>query len=211
MAGAAAGIARPITAVLVGGPTKPYVFDATVAQTLIDLTLRSARATPGTMFVTTSRPEAPTRSSPALREGLPGGGAAVRVERGSERKPVPCPARPRRAVRGVTGDSISMMVEVAGLGRPLAIFPLPVGPGRIDAVRRFLAARLQPEAGWIGAAPRRPLHALDTSATRRARRAPRQADRKRPRGAVSASRSPPPAKAAPDDLPRVVERIRALF
>ncbi len=47
----------------------------------------------------------------------------------------------------VTGDSISMMVEVARLGRPLAIFPLPVRKGPVAALRQALAQRLHPQAG----------------------------------------------------------------
>ena len=40
----------------------------------------------------------------------------------------------------VTGDSISMMVEVASLGKPLAIFALPVGNGLADRLRAALGA-----------------------------------------------------------------------
>ncbi len=40
----------------------------------------------------------------------------------------------------VTGDSISMMVEVTRLGKPLEILPLPCGLlGTLDQVRRSLA------------------------------------------------------------------------
>jgi hypothetical protein len=53
---------------------------------------------------------------------------------------------PYRALLGtadgfiVTGDSVSMMVEVIYLHKPLAIFPLPVGwLGGIDQLRRSLA------------------------------------------------------------------------
>ena len=41
----------------------------------------------------------------------------------------------------VTGDSLSMMVEIARLGKPLAIFPLPEEGGRIaHAIRRTIMA-----------------------------------------------------------------------
>jgi uncharacterized protein len=53
---------------------------------------------------------------------------------------------PYRALLGsadgfiVTGDSISMMVEVIRLGKPLAIFPLPTGAlGTVDQLRRSFA------------------------------------------------------------------------
>ena len=41
----------------------------------------------------------------------------------------------------VTGDSVSMMVEVASLGRPLAIFSLPIGRSLAD---RWQAAAARP-------------------------------------------------------------------
>jgi mitochondrial fission protein ELM1 len=56
----------------------------------------------------------------------------------------------------VTGDSISMQVEVARLGKPLEILPLPFGwLGRLDDVRRRLAA-------WMFQPPRdgRPAEAV---------------------------------------------------
>ena len=40
----------------------------------------------------------------------------------------------------VTGDSISMMVEIARLGRPLAIFDLPTGRRVLYAYRDYLVA-----------------------------------------------------------------------
>ena len=56
---------------------------------------------------------------------------------------------PYRALLGtangfvVTGDSISMLVEVAALGKPLAIFPLPTGLlGGVDQARRVLLRKL---------------------------------------------------------------------
>ena len=45
----------------------------------------------------------------------------------------------------VTGDSISMMVEVASLGRPLAIFPLPVAGDPWSRGRAALARTLGDE------------------------------------------------------------------
>ena len=68
---------------------------------------------------------------------------------------------PYRALLGsadgfiVTADSVSMMVEVIYLHKPLAIFPLPGGwLGRIDQMRRSLAHWLfnprQDSAGTAG-------------------------------------------------------------
>lgn len=59
-------------------------------------------------------------------------------------------ANPYKALLGladsfvVTGDSASMMVEVARLGRPLFIYPLPLRSTPLTALRRHLASRLQP-------------------------------------------------------------------
>jgi hypothetical protein len=52
----------------------------------------------------------------------------------------------------VTGDSASMLVEVARLGRPLAIFELPLGHGLRQLLTRALAA--------VRRRPRRDLTAL---------------------------------------------------
>ena len=45
----------------------------------------------------------------------------------------------------VTGDSISMMVEVASLRRPLAIFELPIGRDLMDRMRAAMA-RSEPDS-----------------------------------------------------------------
>ncbi|MCU0895523.1 MAG: mitochondrial fission ELM1 family protein [Rhodospirillales bacterium] len=119
-----AGLPRPLTAVLVGGPTKPFIFDAAVTRSLIELTLRSTEGH-GTLYATTSR-RTPDAVVGALKVHLPASAGlfAWAPEAGDN---------PYLALLGfadrfvVTGDSISMMVEVARLGRPLAVFPLPVG------------------------------------------------------------------------------------
>lgn len=204
-----AELPRPITAVLVGGPTKPYVFDAEVARALIDLTLYSAGETSGTLFVTTSR-RTPPAVVAALREGLPEAARLFEWSAGASENPY-------LALLGladrfvVTGDSISMMVEVARRGRPLAIFPLPVGPDRMEAVRRALAARLQPEVGGIGAWLGRRLHALDLIGYARDLGALHEALIASGLAVRLGDPLPASGKSPPDDLPRVVERIRALF
>ena len=50
----------------------------------------------------------------------------------------------------VTGDSVSMLVEVARVGKPLAIFPLPVAGGIVPAMKKRLASVFQPEPGGGG-------------------------------------------------------------
>jgi mitochondrial fission protein ELM1 len=137
---------RPFTAVLVGGQTKPFAFDATVAARLAgELTALQARDG-GTLYVTTSRRTQPS-IAPALGAGLPQGSRLYDwgAHKGHDNPYLGLLGLADRFV--VTGDSISMMVEVASLGRPLAIFPLPVAPG---LRHRLVAAAGRIESGAAG-------------------------------------------------------------
>jgi mitochondrial fission protein ELM1 len=121
-----ADLPRPLTALLVGGPTKPYRFDAAVAMRLLEDVTRVVARDGGALYVTTSR-RTPAAVVEALAAGLPATARLYRWDGGGD--------NPYHALLGladrviVTGDSISMMVEVARLGRPLAIFALPEQPG----------------------------------------------------------------------------------
>jgi mitochondrial fission protein ELM1 len=122
-----ADLARPLTAVLVGGQTKPYRFDAGVALELLAAAEKERRRRGGSLYITTSRRTRPDAAE-ALEANLP---PAARLFRW---RPDAAPEdNPYLGLLGladafiVTGDSASMMVEVARLGRPLMIFPLPVG------------------------------------------------------------------------------------
>lgn len=136
---------RPLTAVLVGGPTQPLVLDAPVARRIIDMIERSPHADNGTLFVTTSR-RTPPEVVEALAEMLPPGGHLYRWDPAATDNPY-------LALLGladrfvVTGDSISMIVEVARLGKPLAIFPLPVKSASHRRLRKLVAGLLRPLAG----------------------------------------------------------------
>jgi len=138
-----ATLPRPLTALLVGGPTKPFVFDERVARELI--VKASAAAAGGCLYVTTSR-RTPPQVVKAIQDALPVGAQFHRWEKGGKDNPY-------HALLGladrfiVTGDSISMMVEVARLGKPLAIFSLPTQRGLIAALRNLLARRLHPAPG----------------------------------------------------------------
>jgi hypothetical protein len=176
-----AGLRRPLLALLVGGPTKPVRFDAAVARRLASAAAASAAAAGGSLYVTTSR-RTPAEVVDALAAALPAGTPLYRW-RPDDRE------NPYLALLGladrfaVTSDSPTMMLEVARLGRPLAIFPLPqtrgqlwraLGRGRdLQAIPRLLIER--------GAAVRLGADFLEPAA--------------------------PPA----DELPRVVERIRSLL
>jgi mitochondrial fission protein ELM1 len=174
-----ADLARPLTALLVGGATSPVVFDAAVARDLADRAAAAAR--PGTLYATTSR-RTPDAVVAALAERLP---ASARLHRwsadGAENPYLALLGLADRFV--VTSDSITMLVEVARLGKPLAIYELP--PSRGAWWRRLVSRR------DLGAVPRL---LLERGIAVR----------------LGDAWSPPHAK-VPDELPRVAERIRALL
>ena len=114
---------KPLTAVLVGGATQPFRFDAQVAEQLVRDVL-AATGGQGTLYFTTSRRTQPAAVL-ALENALPGNALMYRWDATSSA------ANPYLGLLAcadqfvVTGDSVSMLVEVARLGRPLAIFALP--------------------------------------------------------------------------------------
>jgi mitochondrial fission protein ELM1 len=132
-----APLPRPLVAFLVGGPTSPFRYDASVARRLAALA-RDVAARGGTPWFTTSR-RTPKAFVDALAHELAPGTRLFRWAAGA-------PDNPYRALLGladaffVTGDSISMMVEVIRLRRPLAIVPVPnTWIGALDSWRRRLA------------------------------------------------------------------------
>ncbi len=133
-----AALPRPLIGILIGGPTNPFVFNRQVTERMLDLARDIIERDGGTPYFTTS-PRTPKRTIDALREGLPAGAQFFEWHPGATDNPY-------KGLLGladgfiVTGDSISMLVEVAKLGKPLAIFTLPLGWfGRLDQVRRRLA------------------------------------------------------------------------
>jgi uncharacterized protein len=205
-----ADLPRPLLALLVGGPTKPYVFDRTVARRLIKECRHITEAAGGTLYVTTSR-RTPAAVVEAIAAALPAGARLYRWDAGGD--------NPYHALLGladrfvVTGDSISMMVEVARLGKPLAIFALPASRDWLrlrSALGRRLAA--------LGDASEGPLASL-TDALYRLRIAKYGRDlseihrRLYARGLAVPLGQPfrPPQTRASDDLTQAVERVRALM
>ena len=129
---------RPLIAMLVGGATNPFIMNRRVARELAATARWVVEDLGGTPYVTTSR-RTTGEIVALLREELPE--QAVLFEWRAE-----ADENPYRALLGsadgfiVTGDSVSMMVEVIYLHKPLAIFPLPGGVlGRLDQWRRSLA------------------------------------------------------------------------
>jgi len=164
-----ATLPRPLTAVLVGGATRPFRFDAAVAQQLVAAALGVSPAA-GTLFVTTSR-RTPAPVTEALQRALPDSAVLHRFDAGGAANPyLGLLALADRFI--VTGDSVSMLIEVARTGAPLAIYELPrrrlalSGVRDLDAVHAQLYATRR--AVPLGAAflPRRepePLSAAEVS------------------------------------------------
>lgn len=139
------GLPRPLVAVLIGGPTVPFVYDADLV-TRLRARIGQVLDAGGTPWLVGSR-RTPRGFMQRLADGLPD---RVRVydwaESGAGNPYTGLLAHADRVV--VTGDSISMQVEVARLGRPLEIVPLPTGwPGGLDDLRRRLTA-------WLYGGPR---------------------------------------------------------
>ena len=209
-----APLPRPLTAVLVGGQTKPFVFDAKVAEDLIDAVVRVNERDGGTLYVTTSRRTLPEVVD-ALEAGLPDGSHLFRWTPDANENPY-------QALLGlaerfiVTGDSISMMVEVARLGKPLAIFPLPVRSDLWTQVRERAARVLHGASenreqrgllGWLGD------RLYDLNLVNYSRDFSLLHEKLIERGLAGRLGEPFPAapSQAPDDLSRVVDRIRSVM
>jgi hypothetical protein len=136
-----AGLPRPLVGFLLGGPTKPFVYDRGVLDRVLALAREVVDGQGGTPYLTTSR-RTPPWFADALEQALPAGGRLFRWAADARDNPY-------RGILGladglvVTADSISMLVEAIGLGRPAAILPLPVGlSGRLDLARRDALAWL---------------------------------------------------------------------
>jgi len=204
-----ADLERPVTAVLVGGETKPFRFDAAVARALAarlaDLRAREG----GTIWVTTSRRTGEAVAE-ALATALPAGTLLHRW-----RADEPPEANPYLALLAladrfvVTGDSASMLVEVARLGKPLAIAALPLRGDPATRLRLALSRALasQGPLGGLGERLRaRGLLGFPRDLERLHRWLIAEG-RAVPLGAPFPPPGPPPA----DELDRAVARLRALL
>jgi mitochondrial fission protein ELM1 len=213
-----APLPRPLVAMLVGGETNPFVMNQTVARRLVETARWIVDDLGGTPYVTTSRRTTPEVVE-VLRNDLPP--EAVLFEWSAEARD-----NPYRALLGsadgfiVTADSVSMMVEVIYLHKPLAIFPLPGGwLGRADQGRRSLAhwlfnPRLEGAADRWRHRLARVVYHLDVfkilSATRDFRAFHRLlVERGYAVWSGESFKSPPGT--LPDDVGAVVKRIEALF
>ena len=127
---------RPLTALLVGGQTKPYRLDSRFAAELAARAIELAGS--GSLYVSTSRRTRPEAVS-ALASALPSDTPFFRWAPDTPDNPyLGLLAHADRFI--VTGDSISMMVEVARLGKPLAIAALPYRSGFAGLLHRWVNA-----------------------------------------------------------------------
>ncbi|SEM94386.1 fission protein ELM1 [Roseovarius tolerans] len=133
-----APLPRPLVAFLIGGPTSPYVYNSE-AETRLRKRIAQVLARGGTPYLVGSR-RTPSGFLDRLQDGFPDTLRVFDWARPEGENPYTgLLALGDRFV--VTGDSISMQVEVARLGKPLEILPLPFGwLGRLDDARRRLAA-----------------------------------------------------------------------
>ncbi len=156
-----ADLPRPLTVVLVGGPTKPFAMPPSWTRTWIQSIRDLVQKSGGSLWVTTSR-RTPPAVVEALRESLGDQGTLHVFDPGGG----PNPYFGLLAWGDqflVTGDSVSMLVEVASLNKPLVICELPERGDlssrlheallrfchRPGAVLRPLATLLQ-ALGWMG-------------------------------------------------------------
>ena len=209
---------RPLIAMLIGGETNPFVMNRQVADDLVATAHWVVDELGGTPYVTTSRRTTPEVIE-VLRRGLPPQAVFFEWQAGS-------PDNPYRALLGsadgfiVTGDSVSMMVEVIYLHKPLAIFPLPTGwLGGVDQWRRSLAHWLfnpRLESSWDRLRHRvaRGVYYLDVLKILCATRDFRAFHRmlvERGLAVWSGQRFRRDTVQLPDDVAVVIKRIEALF
>jgi mitochondrial fission protein ELM1 len=143
-----ADLPRPLTVLLVGGTTGRRRFTPQMAREI----LSRIPGDRGTLYIATSR-RTPAAAIEAIEEAMPAGAVLYRWRAEDRDNPyLGLLALGDRFI--VTGDSISMLVEVARLGRPLAIASLG-GQGLLEKL--FPANRIRDiaalheylyEGGW---------------------------------------------------------------
>ena len=205
---------RPWIAVLVGGPTTPFIMDETTVDKLMADCRRAAERLGATLFVTTS-PRTPPKVLPRIEAGLRADDFLHLWEPGKKDNPyLALLALCDRFV--VTADSPSMIAEIVHLGKPLTIYPLPSRTSQVKRLKRLaqrLVHGLRPGAAQYGALHRR----LSDWANRRLQlRYYRDLEFFRRwviAGGWASERIEAEAEpvAAPDDIERVRQRVRSLI
>ena len=206
-------MARPLIAVLVGGPTGGLVLDDRVGVEIADQLGRMMAESGGSVFVTTSR-RTPPSVAKSLEERLPRGCRFFGWAPDATENPyLGLLGIADRFV--VTSDSASMMVEVARLGRPVQIVPLESEPEGIETLLVGLGI-------WRSVSPKtadQPAGGPNARALARLGIGKHHRDMATiPRLLVEEGRASwlgdawrVPKGETDDDLARVVARIRAMF
>lgn len=204
---------HPWIAVMIGGPTPPFVMDdATVDKLMADCRADATRLG-GTLFVTTS-PRTPESALPRIEAGLGPNDFLHLWSRGQVENPyLALLALCDRFM--VTADSPSMISEIIHLGKAVSVYPLPQRVSLLKQVKR-LTQRLV-HGIYPGATQHGPLHRrLSDWANRRLKlRYYRDLDYFRrwvihQGWASSGIEAKPKPAQAPDDLEQVSKRVRAL-
>lgn len=208
-------LARPLIALLVGGDSPPYVFDAAMAARLGRQAAALAKAEGGSLLVTTS-PRTRIEATAALRQAID---APCHFY---EWKPDP-DSNPYLGYLAladsliVTGESMSMVAEACSTGKPVRIFDMGRGWTRMRAPEDAGQEREPPpELGLAERlAPKRALHwLLAHGLPARIRRDVRNILRPivaSGRAVWLGDEAEPVAALPSTDLPRTVARVKALF
>ena len=132
-----ASLPRPLTVLLCGGNIGSHSFDPETAGDI--LSRIQAMGDGGSLHVVASR-RTPPETVTAIASALPKGAVLHRWETAGVDNPyVGLLAHGDRFV--VTGDSVSMLVEVARLGKPLAIAPLRLANRTVADILRGVHVR----------------------------------------------------------------------
>ena len=208
--GRLAGLPKPLVVLLVGGPQRVLRFDRALALDLLERTAALARAESGSLYVSTSR-RTPPDITAALAEAMP---AEARFHRWS-------PEAQENPYLGllahgdafvVTGDSISMLVEVAGLGRPLAIYRQPPPSHLWRRSLQLVGRAIDEETGYPALrSAGRQLYRLGLVSYPRNLSALHGRLIAEGHAVPFGEKLPPQGRQLASELPQVVERVRALF
>lgn len=115
---------KPVIAVLIGSATRPFRFDATVTGELVSQCRKLQDRYGGSLYFSTSRRTSPQIIA-ALKAQLPKGAKLYQWHPDNIENPY-LALLELADYFVITGDSVSMMIEVADRHKPLAIFQMPV-------------------------------------------------------------------------------------
>jgi len=115
---------KPVIAVLIGSATRPFRFDAAVTEKLVTQCVKLQESYGGSLYFSTSRRTSPQIIS-TLKARLPEGAQLYEWHQNNSENPY-LALLELADYFVITGDSVSMMIEVADRQKPMAIFQLPV-------------------------------------------------------------------------------------